>query len=127
MKGVIFNILEEMVIEQCGLHAWNEVLNSQKLEGVYTAGESYPDTELFALVNEISAKTDIPVENLVGAFGEFLFEQLAERYPIFIENKSDLRSFLKSVDSVIHMEVKNYLQTHPYHTLNIRTYQTDGF
>lgn len=106
MKGVIFNILEEMVIDQCGLQVWNEILSSQKLEGIYTAGESYPDSELFSLVKEISLQTNIPVESLISSFGEFLFEQLAERYPVFIESKPDLRSFLKSVDSVIHMEVK---------------------
>ncbi len=106
MKGVIFNILEEMVVEQCGMLAWNNILNSQQLEGIYTSGESYPDNELFALVSEISHQTQIPPEALVSAFGEFLFTQLADRYPIFIENNPDLKSFLKSVDSVIHMEVR---------------------
>lgn len=106
VKGVIFNVLEEMVIEQCGMEKWNEILNTLQLEGIYTSGESYPDEELFALVNEISSETGIAVEDLIGAFGEYLFTQLAKRYPVFIEQNSDLRSFLKSVDSVIHMEVR---------------------
>lgn len=106
MKGVVFNVLEEMVIEQCGMLAWNEILEAQEIEGIYTAGESYPDEELFELVGSISAKTEIPAETLVGAFGERLFKGLSERNPVFIEAESTLKGFLKSVHDVIHIEVR---------------------
>jgi len=106
MKGVIFNVLEEMVIEQCGMDVWNDILETQQIAGIYTAGEGYPDDELFGLVTCISDKTQIPVETLISAFGEFLFTRLAERYPIFIEAEATLIGFLKSVDDVIHMEVR---------------------
>ena len=106
MKGVIFNVLEEMVTKECDLATWNLVLEECAAEGIYTAGESYPDSELFLLVESISRHTGIAQESLIGAFGEFLFQQLAARYPIFVESESTLKSFLKSVDSVIHMEVK---------------------
>jgi len=106
MKGVIFNVLEEMVIEQCGMEIWNDILETQQIAGIYTAGDSYPDEELFGLVTCISDKTQIPVETLISAFGEFLFTRLAERYPIFIEAEATLKGFLKSVDDVIHMEVR---------------------
>lgn len=106
MKGVIFNVLEEMVIDQCGMQAWNEILDQLVMDGIYTAGESYPDSELFRLVQAISDKTGIATETLVGAFGEFLFDRLQQRYPMFVESEPDLRSFLMSVDGVIHIEVK---------------------
>lgn len=106
MKGVVFNVLEEMVIEQCGMLAWNEILESQALEGIYTAGESYPDSELFGLVDCISKQTGIPAETLVGAFGERLFKGLADRNPMFIDAESTLKGFLNSVHDVIHIEVR---------------------
>lgn len=106
MKGVIFNILENMVIEKCGMETWNDILNSLKVSGIYTAGKSYPDEELFAFVGEVSARLEMPAEQVVGAFGEFLFSQLASRYPVFLEQEATLKGFLKSVDSVIHVEVK---------------------
>lgn len=106
MKGVIFNILEEMVITECGMQSWNDILQQLELDGIYTSTESYPDTELFALVNAISEQTGIPTATLTGAYGEFLFTRLAERYPLFIDSQPTLRDFLKSVDSVIHIEVK---------------------
>ncbi|WP_415887261.1 heme NO-binding domain-containing protein [Neptuniibacter sp. QD37_6] len=110
MKGVVFNILEEMVIDQCGLEQWNNILDKLSLDGVYTSGQTYPDDELFALVAEISEQTGIEFGTLVGAFGEFLFDSLARRYPVFIEQQPDLCSFLESVDSVIHLEVKKLFE-----------------
>ena len=106
MKGVIFNVLEEMVIDQCGMGIWNDILETQQIAGIYTAGESYPDEELFSLVTCISEKTQIPAETLISAFGEFLFDRLAARYPVFIEAEETLKGFLKSVDDVIHIEVR---------------------
>ncbi|SIS69122.1 heme NO-binding domain-containing protein [Neptunomonas antarctica] len=107
MKGVIFNVLEEMVEENCGMAVWNDILNQELPEGgIYTAGESYPDEQLFNLVNAVCARTKLPMEKVVGNFGEFLFTQLAARHPVFLESPADLKSFLKSIDSVIHVEVR---------------------
>lgn len=111
MKGVIFNVLEEMVIEQAGMSCWNEILDELSMAGIYTAGQSYPDSELFALVEKISARLELPMADVVGAFGEFLFTQLAERYPVFIEQQPTLRGFLKSVDEVIHVEVRKLFES----------------
>jgi hypothetical protein len=107
MKGIIFNILEEMVIAHKGIAAWNEILNQEMPEGgIYTVGESYPDEQLFTLIQAVSNSTNLSIEKIVGDFGEFMFDQLVTRYPVFIEQSSDLKSFLKSVESVIHVEVK---------------------
>ncbi|MGB0734325.1 MAG: heme NO-binding domain-containing protein, partial [Pontibacterium sp.] len=79
----------------------------QRLEGIYTAGASYPDSELFALIEEIAMQTDVSQESLIAAFGEYMFERLAERFPMFIERAPNLRDFLLSVDQDIHAtEVK---------------------
>ncbi|BBB30404.1 heme NO-binding domain-containing protein [Neptunomonas japonica] len=107
MKGVIFNILEEMVEEHCGMAVWNEILNENLSDdGVYTASESYPDEKLFSLVGAVCDRTKLPMEKVVGDFGEFLFTGLASRHPTFLENPTDLKSFLKSIHSVIHVEVR---------------------
>ena len=106
MKGVVFNVLEDMVVEQYDMSVWNSILEQQALAGIYTAGASYPDEELFALVGCIAEKTGIDIPDLIGAFGERLFAGLVQRNPIFIETESTLKGFLKSVHDVIHMEVK---------------------
>ncbi len=32
MKGVIFNFLEEMVVDHCGMECWNNILNQANKE-----------------------------------------------------------------------------------------------
>lgn len=106
MKGVIFNILEEMVIEQAGIEAWNTILiQKPQCSGIYTAAASYEDAELFTLVNAVCEAINKPQEYVVEAFGQFLFSQLAKRYSVFCEQSTNLKHFLKQVDSVIHVEV----------------------
>jgi len=113
MKGVVFNILEEMVLEQGGMQAWNAVLDSaREAGGVYTSAVSYPDEELFALVGAVSEYLDVPAQAVVKAFGEYMFGALAQRYPLFVENSPDLFSFLDSIEGVIHVEV-NKLYSNP--------------
>ena len=47
MKGVIFRGLEALVIEKCGMAAWDDLLEKNAPEGrVYISAESYPDEEI---------------------------------------------------------------------------------
>ncbi|WP_290698204.1 heme NO-binding domain-containing protein, partial [Amphritea sp.] len=90
MKGVIFNILEELVEQRCGMQAWNDILSELSNDGIYTAGKSYPDEDLMALVSAVSTKLEMPDSEVIGMFGEYMFSQLADRYPIFIEQENTL-------------------------------------
>lgn len=113
MKGVVFNILEEMVLEKGGMEAWNEILaQSSDASGIYTSAVSYPDSELFALVGGVAEYLDLPVQEVVKGFGEYMFGKLSRRYPMFMEDCPDLFTFLESIDGVIHVEV-NKLYENP--------------
>lgn len=111
MKGIVFNILEEMTEEQFGMQMWNEILDeATKSTGVFTAGKNYPDDNLFEIIGIASKKLNLPAETIVGAFGEYMFHRLNERHPVFIEKEPTLKSFLKSIESVIHVEVNKLYQ-----------------
>ena len=110
MKGVIFNVLEELVIETAGMETWNNILELTGSNGIYTSGDSYPDKELFGLVGEICKALNMDLPTVVGIFGEYLFDQLDARHPMFVEKSTDLKSFLLSVDTVIHGEVLKLYQ-----------------
>lgn len=106
MKGVVFNILEEMVLEKGGMELWNELLTQTAgAKGVYTSAVSYPDAELFALVGSVATYLDLPVQEVIRGFGEYMFGKLSRRYPLFLDRCPDLFSFLESIDGVIHVEV----------------------
>lgn len=112
MKGVIFNVLEELVIETAGMESWNAILAASGSDGIFTSGESYSDEELFAIVAEVCKALDMPAEKVIGIFGEYLFDQLDVRHPSFVAHANGLKDFLMSVDTVIHGEVLK-LYTNP--------------
>lgn len=52
MKGIVFTSLADMVEDSHGIEVWENVIKGSGAahEGVYTAGQNYPDSELFDLV-----------------------------------------------------------------------------
>lgn len=108
MQGIIYTVFSDMVIEKFGLLFWDEMLASLKpsSEGVYTSGQQYDDDELLSMVGYLSEKSQIPAQDLVRAYGEYLFTHLFTSLPTDYPHKSDLKSFLLSVDKVIHKEVQ---------------------
>lgn len=108
MHGSIFTTFSEMVIEKMGMPQWNELIDKTQPEsqGIYTIGEQYEDSELVNMVVALSEKTGLPAEQLIQAFGEYLFASLYESCPTDISKIKSLREFLLVIDAVIHVEVK---------------------
>ncbi len=109
MKGIIFNILEDFVTENYNLETYEKLISQCQLKtkaATFVGPGTYPDEDLLEIVSRASGMTQIPVPELVRAFGKFCFPKLAKRYPIFVKPHSDPKSFLKTVDSVIHVEVR---------------------
>ena len=108
MKGIVFNLLNKLVEEQFGFETWERLLMEVRpeSEGVYTAAATYSDEELFALATHLAAMLDIPLNTLVFQFGEYLFGQFVELYPMLIEKATDAKSLLQGVHCIIHMEVR---------------------
>lgn len=108
MKGIVFTLLNDLVEERFGLETWDALLDKTKLAsgGVYTAGATYPDQELFSLVGALSERVNIPADVLIRAFGEYMFPIFANRYPVFFPPNQSLREFLLSIHNVVHIEVK---------------------
>jgi len=105
MKGIVMNLLAEMVESQLGIEEWDAVLDTADESGVYTATAIYEDARLLNLVSILSERNGIPANDLVFAFGQFMFPAFYQRYPSLIENHDNMLDFLESLDSVIHVEV----------------------
>ncbi len=98
-----------MVTSTLGLEAWETLLAETQLsttDGYFVGPRTYPDEDLFALVRTASRVTGTPADDLVRAFGRYLFPELAKRYPVFLRPGMTAKSFLMSVDRVIHVEVR---------------------
>jgi len=108
MQGTIFTAFSEMIIDKMGMEQWNDLLEKTEPEskGMYTSGEQYEDSELVNMVVALSEKTGVEVEKLIQAFGQYLFASLWENCPTDVSKIENLREFLLSIHSVIHVEVK---------------------
>lgn len=106
MKGVVFDILRDMVEEEYGLEGWNAILEKSGSNGLYISTESYSDDELMGLIAAASDVTGMATNDLVFAFGEYMVLQFYARFPIFFDRSKGLIDFLLSVDRIVHVEVR---------------------
>lgn len=106
MKGIIFNLAEEVLVSAHGEDVWDEVLEASGLDGAYTSLGSYPDGELVALVTGASKVLGADAAAVVRAIGEGAIPLLAERYPAFFDHHDSARSFVLTVNDIIHPEVR---------------------
>lgn len=105
---MVFTSFLEMVENKFSLHIVDQIIENSDLPsgGSYTSVGTYGHHEMIQLVVQLSQRTNIPVADLVRTFGEYLFTQLIELHPQFIQENSSVFSFLQKVDSYIHVEVR---------------------
>jgi hypothetical protein len=106
MKGVIFNLLEEVVCEELGDESWESLLAITNISGAYTSLGSYDDSEMLALVNAAAAVTSQQPSEILRWFGNKAIPKLANRYPEFFDGVPTARDFILSVNTIIHPEVR---------------------
>ena len=106
MKGIIFNLLEQVVSTEHGESTWDSLLDATGLTGAYTAVGSYDDNDLRLLVEKACEMLNADADSLVRWFGRESVPILAERYPVFFEEHDTTRNFLLTLNDVIHPEVR---------------------
>ena len=121
MKGIVFNLLNDLVEEQFGMDVWDELIETTApaSQGVYTSVEVYPDGELLAYVGAIAQHTGKDIDDVVRLFGKYMLSRFASIHPEFFSGHT-IKSFLKSVHDVIHVEVR---KLHPDVVLPEFTYE----
>lgn len=106
MKGIIFNLLADVVQKEYGEETWDALLEAAGLEGAYTSLGNYPDEDLFKLVGAASTALNLPPNAIVRWFGVKALPMLAQRYPKFFAPHQSTRPFLLTLNSIIHPEVR---------------------
>ncbi len=113
MKGVVFNILEALIVEKFGDDTMEEIYASVEFSGdvvPFVGPETYPDSDLFAIVVYLSKKTSVPVDDLVFDFGKYMFPVFYKKFPVFFEKMTSSIEFLKTLNNIIHVEVKKLFE-----------------
>jgi hypothetical protein len=105
MKGIVFNLLEEVVSTAHGDAAWDLLLDKADLDGAYTSLGSYSDDDIFALVRVGAEVLAMPESDVLRWFGRQAMPLLAARYPSFFDTHANTRDFLLTLNGMIHPEV----------------------
>ena|SRR5579872_4899447 len=106
MKGIVFNLLEEVVCDHHGVATWDKLLEAAEVEGAYTSLGSYPDIEMTRLVDAASTALKLSSDSVLRWFGRNAMPLLAQRYPAFFEPHRSARPFILTLNSIIHPEVR---------------------
>lgn len=108
MKGIVFTEFLEMVEQKFGYSMVDTIIEQSNLpnDGAYTSVGTYNFSEMGALISNLHKETQIPVPDLLNAFGEYFFSFLANNYAPFLERANGLFDFLDSIHNYIHVEVK---------------------
>jgi predicted hydrocarbon binding protein len=106
VKGVLFNVVEDVVDETLPEATWDLALDRACLAGVYTSLGDYPDDDLAAIVGAVCERTGLAPEQVLHHVGLHGYRHLVERQPDLVEGITDLGSLLHHLEDVIHPEVR---------------------
>jgi hypothetical protein len=106
MKGVVFNLLEEVVVKHLGETAWEDLLDATGLSGSYTSLGSYPDEEMRSLLAAGAKALGKTPNEALRWFGREAMPLLARNYPAFFAEHKRTEPFVLSVNGIIHPEVR---------------------
>lgn len=106
MKGIVFNLYQSVFIDKYGEDAWDELLDAVDIEGVYSTLGTYADGEFLKLVTATSERVSLTVPEIVQWFGRESIPMMAVQFPELFSAHSALRSFLLTLNDVIHPEVR---------------------
>lgn len=108
MKGHIFNLLEEFLIEIAGAEAYEAIYQDANFEseGVFVTTGNYPDADLIALVNQAIAKLGITTAQAHEAFGKWMFPHLTKLVPAEVVEVEHPKQFLMRLNAIHEVELK---------------------
>ena len=106
MKGIVFNLLEEAITAAHDEAYWDAILQDANLLGSYTSLGNYADAELVRLVEAYALRRGWQPSEVLRWFGPHMIRAFAHRMPGLFAAHSNLRSFLLSLNNLIHPEVR---------------------
>lgn len=108
MKGIIFTEFLDLVEDKFGLETVDEIIENSNLpsEGVYTSIGTYSFSEMLQLLQNLSKKTAISIDNLLLVYAEHFFSVIENSYPGLLATYKDPIEMISSIEDHIHVEVR---------------------
>jgi predicted hydrocarbon binding protein len=107
MHGMIFAELKKYVHRSFGEAAWQKISQKAGVTRMSNlATESYPDEELFALIDAAVELSNVPRAELLPQFGAFMVPDLMKVFGAFVDHRWKAMDMLEHTESVIHRAVR---------------------
>ena len=107
MHGFMLAELKKYVDTRVGGEAWKGLLKDAGLGmKVYMPTQTYPDTEVVALVGAASKATGKPVATILEDFGAFIVPDLVAIYGAYIKPEWKALDLLQNTEETIHRVVR---------------------
>ncbi|MBX7138936.1 MAG: heme NO-binding domain-containing protein [Oligoflexia bacterium] len=113
MKGEVFNLLEQYLVEHAGpelceqIHA--KAAPELEYKGPHIGPGTYEDRDFFTILKETVSALGISADAAALAFGKYCFPKLAARFGDRMRDYHNTREFLLVIQDVIHVEVKKLM------------------
>ncbi len=111
MKGVIFVLFEEFVVQNWGEATFESLLADcpHTAREPFVSPKTYPDQWIVDLLTAACTRLHVAAPDALRAFGKFCFAGLANRFPGFVHGLTDPRKLIESVNGIIHVEVRKLM------------------
>lgn len=107
MKGLIFALLEQAVVDTLGEATWEAALEAVDSGGVYRAHTRYDDGELLGLMGVIADRHfGGDDEAALRWFGHEMVDRMAARHPALIGGHENTEAVLRGLNDHIHAQVQ---------------------
>ena len=104
MKGIFFNLAQEVVEDRWGADLWDDTIALAGVGGAYTWFGTYADADMFALVRALSELVGLNTSEALIMIGRYGFPSLAAHHDEVLAGLDGWRSLITSLDGVIHPE-----------------------
>ena len=106
VKGLLFDVVREVVAELLGEDAWDRAIETAGFEGSYTSLGNYPDEEMATLVVLLSESAGLSADDTLRTVGVHGWRHLELRQPELVAGVDDMGTLLHSLNNVVHTEVR---------------------
>ena len=111
MKGVVFVIFEDFVVENWGEETFEDLMDlcPHIASEPFVSPKTYPDNWMVDMLLAACGKLNVTPDVALRMFGKFAFSRLNQRVPVPAQDISHPLPFLISVHDVIHIEVRKMM------------------
>lgn len=106
MKGIVFLLCRQVIRDERGEDAVEDLLAEAGLPSSFAEGEDYPDAQLEALIEAAGPYVPTGEDEAARWIGRNAIEKLAVEYPSFFQPYASIVGLVADLDEEIHPEVQ---------------------